>query len=204
MKRNLTPYFPSQPDRSNLQNSTAWFNDPNSFEMPNQTRRYDDYFIGGALQDVLKYFSLRKEELEQNIEKCIAFRSLPGFKKEITGRSKMAVGAVSSQFWHWWISEKKKSCIAQYDTKKKFKLPNHIGRKEHHHKHYVGWLGPSLPALQTPYWWFIKWCDLDGVLYRCQITNITFVRNSWTGQVTVEYIYNLWIWNDDSKIWQFL
>jgi len=87
--------------------------------------------------------------------------------------------------------------------KKNFKLPDHNGRKEVHHKHYVGWLGPSLPPLQTPFWWFMKWSDLNGELFRCQITNLTFVRNSWTGQVHVEYVYNLWHWNEELRVWQF-
>jgi len=86
--------------------------------------------------------------------------------------------------------------------KKKYKLPDHNGLKQDQHKHYIGWLGPSLPTFQTPYWWFMKWSDLSGNLFRCQVTNLTLVRNSWTGQVTCEYVYNLWVWNDQSSIWK--
>jgi len=76
--------------------------------MMNQTRRFEDFFIGGQQADIIRYFTLRQEEFELNIEKCITFRSLPALKKEITGRSKMVVGVVTSQFWQWWVAEKKK------------------------------------------------------------------------------------------------
>jgi len=198
----LPHYYPYPPNNITDDDWEKWFDQPGTYEFPNQTRKhYDMEVVGGDPTVIRWYLDVRGQELENQIERLVNFRALPQLKKEINGRSKMVVGVVPMQVWEWWLDQH--TSQNQPKTRyKNFKLPVHNGQYKSFFKHYVSWTKGNLPRLRNKCWWFSKWCNLDGVLFRSEVQNLTLVKNSWTGVVTVEFSYNLWKYDYTMAKWE--
>jgi len=175
----------------------TWFNNPQTYEDQSATR---PFFIRNEIE-TLKIYRLGMECLEKcfTIERMIIGRCLPApYRKDVGKTTNMYVAQMDSDLWRYFVSRhtdtpKKKTYTQGY--------PDHGGRRPVEFER-ISWGPGRHPSLHTPYWYLSKW-EEEGHIYKAYVSEVSLIRNAWSGMVRAEFNYETWFYNPERSCWQF-
>jgi len=189
-------YHPAQPTNT-WDSYEEWFDSTNCWEYPWVSRPEYDITTSPLCA---WYKGQRVLHFLYHLERLVMFRALPGFKKEVDGRSRMWVDALSPDEWDYVVSYLSNAVPPSKSGTRRVPYPDH-GFKRKEEQDHITWLD-KLPPLAHTFWWWKKWVDpFTYHQYRACVNSLKLVYNNWTRLVRVEFTYDTWVWHDNVQTW---
>jgi len=179
-----------------------WFESPTNFEYQHQSRGF--YHRDHIPQHLNELFM--KEQIKQfnkTVERLIIQRILPApYSKTVGWNAPMFVGNLDADSWNYWLSTH--SCPPTTVKEYKHKVPDREGKRSETF-YSIGWEGGKYPILSTPHWYMTKWTEQNYwyIMYRGVVKTIYFVRNRFSDNVRVKFMYETHRYDSHYKRWEY-
>lgn len=143
--------------------------------------------------------------LEKNIEREVKWRMQPGYKKEVTGKSRMYVGSMTENQWVAYKLQKRQAGAPTWKERNRAqKVPSFSTRERVYEcTNMIEW-SSELPSLShNSHWWVNKWRDEIGVIWRAWLISFGLVWNSFTGAIYIIFEYRCQHYSYINDSWMF-
>lgn len=192
----------------------AWWDHPYCYEFPSVSRPSWSWERPKTLLELIQWWS----EQRKRIEKLVVFRANPYYNKQVRISDRYSVGkhfqlgvnlfiffvgSMSPQEWQFACSELVACSPNPKVSQRSANLPDHDNSQRPEFYDIIEWtVGMQMPALETFWWWMIKWWDAElMVCQRSLIKSFGLVRHTFTGVVYLIFSFECGAWSRGEKVW---
>jgi len=172
-----------------------WWMCKDSWEEPYLSRTSTE-LIWSAVEQYKMFISLN-----HRAERILVLRMLPQYKKSVP---RLVIGSLEPHLWKNWIRIISNGAPYTDIKKRNLRVGSHLPKKTTVVHTRITWRNfmPKLSEVRTQ-WWRKKWVnEEDGIIYRAQITKLSFGYNPMTETITAGLEYRTEYFCDEQNRWK--